>query len=443
MSDTRILSTFSPQSRRTFLRTTGTGVAAGTIATMLSARQAPAQIKGTTLRLLQWSHFVPAYDTWFDQFAKEWGDKNGVKVRVDRIPHLELPSRYAAEFAAGAGHDMIYWVGTILTGLYYKHLVDVTDVSEKIASKWGGWIPAARPIAVAEGRWYAIPDFYIVAPMLWRKDLFDKNNLKAPDTWELARVAGRTLKAKGNPTGIAFSHCNDANLFLRSIVFSHGAQEVDQSGQNVLIDSKEMREGLKFLKAMFDEAMTPEVFSWDDASDNRFLASGVACWVHDAISAYRTTEDTNPPVFQNTYLALEPQGSPGKRVSIANPNAYAIWKFSKNPTAAKEFLMHLADHWKDAMVGSRGYNMPFLRDAYKKPMPVIGTDPKLQVLQDFPDIVSFAGHPGPFTPQIQEIVATFVFPDMCTRVARGASPDDAVKWAVGEYRRIFAKYKKA
>jgi hypothetical protein len=32
---------------------------------------------------------------------------------------------------------------------------------------------------------------------------------------------------------------------------------------------------------------------------------------------------------------------------------------------------------------------------------------------------------------------------MCTRVARGASPDDAVKWAVGEYRRIFAKYKKA
>ena len=442
MSDTRISPPSDQVNRRTFLRTTGAGVTAGSIATMLSARQAPAQIKGTTLRLLQWSHFVPAYDVWFDQFVKEWGDKNGVRVRVDRIPHLELPSRFAAEFAAGSGHDMIYFVGTILTGLYYKNLVDISDVAEKIGNKWGGWIPAAQPISVVDGRWHAVPDFYIVAPLLWRKDLFDKHNLKAPDTWELARVAARTLKPKGHPTGLAFSRCNDSNLFLRSIVFSYGGQEADAQG-NILLDSKETREGLRFLKALFDEGMTPEVFSWDDASDNRFLASGVACWIHDAISAYRTTEDTNPPVFQNTYLGLEPQGLPGKRVSIANPNAYAIWKFSKNPTAAKEFLLHLADNWQASMVGSRGYNMPFLRAAYKKPMPIIGSDPKLQILQDFPDIVSFAGHPGPFTTQTQEIVATFVFPDMCTRVARGASPDDAVKWAMGEYRRIYAKHKTA
>lgn len=428
--------------RRDFLKTAGMAVGGASLATMLDARQAPAQIKGTTLRILQWSHFVPAYDDWFDGFVKEWGDKNGVKVRVDRIPHLELPSRFAAEFAAGSGHDLIYFVGTILTGLYYKNLVDLTDVADKIGQKWGGWIPAAVPISLVQGRWHAIPDFYIVAPMIYRKDLFDQNNLKAPDSWELARVAGRTLKAKGSPCGIAFSHCNDANLFLRSIVFSHGGQEADASGQNVLIDSRETREGLKFLKALFDEAMTPEVFSWDDASDNRFLASGVACWVHDAISAYRTTEATNPKVFANCQLALEPTGQPGKRVAIANPNAYAIWKFAKNQAAAKEFLLYLADHWKDAMVGSTGYNMPFIKNGYQKPMPVIGTDPKLNVLQDFPNIVSFAGHPGPFTTPVQEVVATFVFPDMCTRVARGQSPDEAIKWAMGEYRRIYAKYQK-
>jgi ABC-type glycerol-3-phosphate transport system substrate-binding protein len=247
------------------------------------------------------------------------------------------------------------------------------------------------PISVVEGRWHALPDFYIVAPLIWRKDLFDQQGLAAPDTWELARVAARTLKPKGHPTGIAFSHCNDANLFLRAIVFSHGGQEADPSGQNILIDSKETREGLRFLKALYEDGMTPEVFSWDDASDNRYLASGVACWIHDAISAYRSTEDTNPRVFQNTHLALEPQGLPSKRVSIANPNAYAMWKFAKNVPAAKEFLIHLADNWKDSMIGSRGYNMPFLKDAYRKPMPVIGSDPKLQILQDFPDIVAFAG----------------------------------------------------
>jgi multiple sugar transport system substrate-binding protein len=436
------MTTTNGSNRRDFLKTAGLGLGGASLATMLEARQAPAQIKGTALRILQWSHFVPAYDVWFDALVKNWGEQNGVKVRVDRIPHLELPSRLAAEFAAGAGHDLIYFVGTILTGQYYKNLVDLTDIADKIGSKWGGWIPAAIPISVAQGRWYAIPDFYIVAPMIYRKDLFDQSNLKAPDTWELTRVAGRTLKAKGHPCGIAFSHCNDANLFLRSVVFSFGGQEADPSGQNILLDSKETRDGLRFLKALFDEAMTPEVFSWDDASDNRFLASGVACWVHDAISAYRTTEDSNPKVFANCHLALEPAGQPNKRVSIANPNAYAIWKFAKNIPAAKEFLLFLADQWSDAMGGSRGYNMPFIKNAYQKPMPIIGSDPKLQILQDFPNIVSFAGHPGPFTTPVQEIVATFVFPDMCTRVARGQSPDEAINWAMGEYKRIYAKYAK-
>ena len=93
--------------RRDFLKVTGAGVAGGTLLTMLDARQAPAQIKGTQLRMLKWSHFVPAYDAWFDEFAKKWGEANGVRVRVDHIPHLELPARYAAEFAAGAGHDLI------------------------------------------------------------------------------------------------------------------------------------------------------------------------------------------------------------------------------------------------------------------------------------------------------------------------------------------------
>ena len=430
-------------SRRRFLKVSGSGVAGASLLSMLDARQAPAQIRGTTLRILQWSHFIPAYDAWFDKFAKEWGDKNGVKVRVDHIPHLELPARMAAEFAAGSGHDIIHNSSSILTRLYYKNLVDITDIYEPLGKKYGGWIPGAKSLVEVEGRYYGLPMFYILLPMLYRKDLFDKNNLKPPDTWELARVAARTLKPKGHPTGIQFSQCADANLNWRSLLFSFGGAEADPSGENILVDSKEMREALRFAKALFDEGMTAEVFSWDDASDNRFLASGIGCWIHDAISAYRTTEDTNPPVFQNTVIGLEPQGPGGKRVSVAAANVYMIWKFSKNQQAAKEFLVNFVDNDKEGMIQSRGYNMPYLEANYKKPMPVIGTDPKMQILQDFPKIVAFYGYPGPFTTPIQEVVNLFVLPDMFTRVARGQSIDDTMKWGVGEYRRIFAKYKRA
>ena len=95
------------------------------------------------------------------------------------------------------------------------------------------------------------------------------------------------------------------------------------------------------------------------------------------------------------------------------------------------------------MVASTGYNMPFLNDNAKKPMPILGADPKLQILQDFPKIVAFFGYPGPYTPQIQEVGLQFVLPDIFTRVARGQSVDDSLKWGVGEYRRIFAKHKRA
>src|SRR5947209_1540860 len=392
----------------------------------------------------QWSHFIPAYDAWFDNvFVKEWGEKNGVKVRVDHIPHLELPARMAAEFAAGAGHDIIHNSSSILTRLYYKNLVDISDVYEQTGKKHGGWIPAARPLVSVEGREYGMPMFYILLPMLWRKDLFDQAGLKPPDTWELARVAARTLKPKGHPTGIQFSQCADANLNWRSLLFSFGGAEADPSGENILIDSKETREALRFAKALFDEGMTAEVFSWDDASDNRFLASGVGCWIHDAISAYRTTEDTNPPVFANTQIALEPAGPNGKRVSVSAANVYMIWKFSKNQQAAKEFLTYFTDSDREGMIQSRGYNMPYLTGFAKKPMPIIGADPKMQILQDFPNIVAFYGYPGPFTTPIQEVVNLFVLPDMFTRIARGQNVEDVVKWGMGEYRRICAKHKTA
>src|SRR5499426_4778906 len=242
MSDVQVATTDLPSdSRRRFLKVAGTGVTGGSLLTMLEARQAPAQIKGTTLRILQWSHFIPAYDVWYDKFAKEWGDKNGVKVRVDHIPHLEIPARMAAEFAAGSGHDIIYNGSSILTRLYYKNLVDLSDVSEAAGKKYGGWIPAARSLVEVEGRWYGLPIFYILAPMLYRKDLFDQNGLQPPDTWELARVAGRPLTPKGHPTGIALSQCADANLMWRSIFFSHGGTEADPSGENPTLDSKELR----------------------------------------------------------------------------------------------------------------------------------------------------------------------------------------------------------
>jgi maltose-binding protein MalE len=90
---------------------------------------APAAVKlEDQLNIVQWSHFVPAYDDWFDKYADEWGQKNKVKVTVDHVQNLELPARLAAEAAAKTGHDIIQFQAQVQTFRYEKQLVDVGDL---------------------------------------------------------------------------------------------------------------------------------------------------------------------------------------------------------------------------------------------------------------------------------------------------------------------------
>src|SRR3972149_7343923 len=62
---------------------------------------------GTPLHILQWSHFVPQYDVWFDPFAQAWGGANGVDVTVDHIALAGLPASLTAAIDAGEGPGLV------------------------------------------------------------------------------------------------------------------------------------------------------------------------------------------------------------------------------------------------------------------------------------------------------------------------------------------------
>ncbi len=431
--------------RRQFLTAAGAGVAGASLLRLApwEAGAAPAQIKGTSLRILVWSHFVPAYDTAFDKFAAEWGGANGVNVRVDHIPVDQMPTRIASELAAGAGHDIFQFVGQIQTTLYYKNMVDISDLCERLGKKWGGWIPMAKNTSVVNGHWYALPEYYIAQPVLWRTDLFKEYGLKTPQTWEDLRAAAKVGKPKSHACGMAISHCNDSNHNWRAVWYAWGVQETDPSGKELLWDSKELREAMKFSKALYDEGMTSEVLSWDNVSDNRYLDSGVAIWIHDAISAIRSIQDSNPTLYANVDVGvpgLEPKGTHA-RAAVVDPNILGIWKFSKNPAGAKAFLEHYGDSVKFSLTESKGYNLPMLVGAYKKPMTAVSDDPKIAKMADWNKVAIVSGYPGPYTAPVSEVVSTFVVPDMLTRYVRGEDLESAIKWGMGQIKGIYAKYK--
>src|SRR5215831_13714737 len=102
--------TTAPVSRRQFLHTAGSAALAASIgAYIIIPGRASAQQK--TLKILQWSHFVPGYDKWFnDTYVKEWGAKHNTNVMVDNIGLAEINSPAVDEVAAQKGHDLYMFV---------------------------------------------------------------------------------------------------------------------------------------------------------------------------------------------------------------------------------------------------------------------------------------------------------------------------------------------
>src|SRR5246127_2937023 len=128
---------FLSMTRRNFLTTAGLGAAVGLAPSVSAPFVSRAYAQTKTLSILQWSHFVPAFDTWFDKFARDWGTKNGVAVTVDHIPEQDIAAHAAAEVSAQSGHDLFMWNGAGGPHLYRKYLMDMTNVVDYVEKKYG------------------------------------------------------------------------------------------------------------------------------------------------------------------------------------------------------------------------------------------------------------------------------------------------------------------
>jgi multiple sugar transport system substrate-binding protein len=397
---------------------------------------------GGSLKFLMRSHFVPAFDTWFDKWAADWGAKNKVQVEVDHILAGELPAKWAAEVATGDGHDIMGFTQSGAVNVFNKHLVDLSDLAKQAGDAHGGWVnPLSESIGTFEGAWRGVPDYFIEFGCNYRKDIFDENGLKPVDTWDDLLKAGTLLKSKGNPIGIAINQkSNDANNSWSGLLWSYGASYVAPDGKTPAIDSPETREAVKFALDLYKNTMTNEVLSWDDTGNNQFLASGRGSWIQNPISSLRTIEKDNPELAKKIYISNAPAGPKGRFASVS-VSIWGVMGWSKNVPAAKAFLTDYYASYLDAVKASEGYNQPVLMNYRKKPMAIIGEDPKLQLLQDFDQAARVVGHPGPPTPAAAEVEQNWIIPLMIGQAVQSENVEDAVKWATGKIDAIYAKYK--
>src|SRR5712691_7284770 len=253
--------------RRDFLKISlAAGV--GLAAPMIFVRKATAQGGERVLKVVQWKHFVPDYDKWFDNtFGKEFGEKHNVKVEVDYVATPDLPTAIAADISRGGGHDVFHLNGTG-AWLYDNVLVDVTDVANRLGKEFGGWIPEAASIAVVRGKWLCVPHWFMSFPWIINRGYFNEAGEDYTDktTWQDIVQIGAKLKKAGHPIGIPISQTPDSNDNLFPTMLSFKAYMYDKDG-NIAFSKKEIVEVLKFGESLFKDAMTDEVLSWDDTSN--------------------------------------------------------------------------------------------------------------------------------------------------------------------------------
>ncbi|XSC45621.1 extracellular solute-binding protein [Bradyrhizobium sp. RDT10] len=272
-------------SRRDVIKTAvGAAAAVGPFFHVTPARAAK------TLKILQWSHFVPAYDKWFNNtYTKEWGAKNGTEVIVDNINLALLESRAAAEVSAQKGHDLFMLL--MPPSVFEDQVVPMNDVYAECEKANGKAIDLGIKSTYnpKTKRYFAFSDSYVPDPVNYRTDLWGDIGMK-PDTWDDIRVGGKKIKDKTRiPVGIGLSAEIDTGVAMRAIMYSFGAHEQDEAG-NLTINSKNTLEALRFVKGLFEDCMTSEVLAWDASSNNRQMLAGRSSLVLNAISVTRTGE---------------------------------------------------------------------------------------------------------------------------------------------------------
>jgi len=131
---------------------------------------------------------------------------------------------------------------------------------------------------------------------------------------------------------------------------------------------------------------------------------------------------------------------------------YVIWKFGKNPEAAKKYLVDQQLAYVQHFLNSQFYNFPAWTAAIKggfKGIHKLAARDKHKPLGKYTILATIAekfttnpGHPGYANAVIDEAFNTFLIPQMFAEVAQDKmTPQDAVKSMQGQYMNLYRKWK--
>lgn len=448
-------------SRRDFLRMAGmaTAVAAvgcqritqGPSATPTAPVATPTVKLSGDLRILQWSHFVPRHDMWFDAFARTWGQQVGVNVTVDHIDQAEIAGRLTAEIQGNEGHDLVELI--FPPAAFEPSVLDLSDVNKEAQKRHGKQIASCTRSSYnpTTDRFYGFCHGWAPDPGDYRKSLWEKAGLpNGPSTYQELLDGGTKVKTEqGIQMGIGMSNEIDSNMAARALIWSYGGS-IQDDRENVVFNSDQTVAAVEYMVKLFKQTMTDEVFGWNAASNNQGLVAGRLSYILNSISAYRSAQKSRPDVADDVFFTSPLKGPGGKALAAQHAvPVYVVPEYAKNPDAAREFILHLVANYTEATDNTELYTFPSFPSTVPKLDMWLGGDPygskpgdKLALLKEAEKWTVNVGYPGPANAAEGEVFGTFVLPQMMAKAAKGdLSAKDAVAEADAKIKAVFKNWR--
>ena len=434
--------------RRTFITTAGVAaVAVSGIEGILAARRAPAFAQGTKLHWVRWVDFIPESDVELKRQMPEASKALGAEVTLETINANDLQPRITAAIQSGSGAD-IFMFQYNWAQLYANSVVDVSDLAGELGKAEGGFYDIYPPADVVNGKWLALPHSIVGNAVAYRRSwLKEAGASQYPKTWEEAHKLFAALKKKGRPYGQTLGHTfGDAPVFTYCMLWAFGGMETDKTGKKVVLNSKGAVDSVKFMQQFWKDCCDEGGLAWDDTNNNRAFHAGEISATNNGASIYifakrnpdKIKDDKGEPMFRDIEHFAIPAGPNGPTPLYLVSFAHGLMKYSKNQKAAREFLkwFHSKDQFGKWFEIESGYSAGGTTYWETHPM-WEKVDEALKPFRLAPRGSRMFGYAGPPSAKAAEVYSKYIITDMFAKAAQGMSPEDAVKWADAELKKVY------
>ncbi len=189
------------------------------------------------------------------QIAADYTKQSGVEVDIVAIDEAQYNQLLVSSAASGELPDVVGGLGLPGVGaLQANDLLD-GDAAARVVDELGKdtFAPRALELASIDGKQLAVPSDSWASVLVYRKDLFDKAGLKAPETYDDIMKAAQALTGDGR---VGFSGFTTNQETFEHLALGNGCQLVGQD-KKIGLESPECVESFSFYRELMTKYSVP------------------------------------------------------------------------------------------------------------------------------------------------------------------------------------------